>query len=99
MNKALTLLWAIALIGCADPAFQQYTQNRQAAIASMPNGAYKYQAQAVLDQQILEDKRRQQAQAQQAAMGIAAGLAAGADAYNASRPVYVYPVYRPYWYY
>ena len=93
------MIAATCLIGCADPAFQQYIQNRQAAVNGMPNGANKYIAQERLDQQILADKQRQQQQAAQAAMGIAAGLAAGAAAYNASRPVYVYPVYRPWWAY
>lgn len=90
------------LAGCADPAFQQYIQQRQAQIAVMPEGQAKYYAQERLDQQILADRQRQNQQAQNAALAIAAGMAAGAEAYNASRPVYVpvvYPVYNPYFRY
>ena len=96
------------LIGCADPAFQQYIQNRQVAINAMPNGAAKYIAQERLDQQILADKQRQNQQAATAAVAIAGGIAAGAAAYSASQPHYypvvypvyrpvVYPIYRPWW--
>jgi len=104
--RIITLTIAVAcLIGCADPAFQQYIQNRQVAINAMPNGAAKYIAQERLDQQILADKQRQNQQAANAAVAIAGGIAAGAAAYNASRPQYivqpvvypVYPVYRPWW--
>jgi hypothetical protein len=108
MKKMLTLIAVTCIIGCADPAFQQYIQNRQATIAAMPNGAEKYIAQERLDQQILADKQRQNQQAANAAAAIAGGIAAGAAAYNASQPHYypvvypvyppvVYPVYRP-WY-
>jgi hypothetical protein len=77
------------MVGCADPAFQQYIQNRQAAIANMPNGAAKFNAQATLDEQILVDKQRQQQQAANAAAAICWGIANGAAAYNASRPATV----------
>lgn len=101
MKLILTIAVA-CLIGCADPAFQQYITNRQAAIAAMPEGRERYYAQAQLDQQILADKQRQRQQAATAAIAIAGGVAAGAAAYNASRPQYivqpvVYPVYRPWW--
>src|SRR4029077_14089527 len=79
------LIIAVAcLIGCADPAFQQYIQNRQAAINAMPHGDAKYIAHDRLDQQILADKQRQNQQAANAAaaipLGAAAGLAAGSAA-------------------
>jgi hypothetical protein len=106
--RMITLMIAVAcLIGCADSAFQQYTQNRQAAINAMPNGDAKYIAQERLDQQVLADKQRQNQQAANAGAAIAGGIAAGAAAYNASRPQYivqrvvypVYPIYRPWWAY
>src|SRR4029077_4607289 len=76
--RIITLIIAVAcLIGCADPAFQQYIQNRQAAINAIPNGAAKYIAQERLDQQILADKQRQNQQAANAAAAIALGAAAG----------------------
>jgi hypothetical protein len=93
MKKLLLVITAISLIGCADPAFQRYVQSRQAGIAAMPNGTAKYQAQAILDEQIYAEKRRQEAQAQAAVMAGVAGLAAGAAAAaeaNAYRPYY-YP--------
>ena|SRR5205809_5030391 len=90
MKKMLLIVTAISLIGCADPAFNQYIQARQAAIASMPNGAAKWQAQQALDAQIYAEKRKQEAQAAQATAAIGAGMVVGAAAYNASRPIY-YP--------
>jgi hypothetical protein len=93
------VLAAALLCSCADPAFQQYIQNREAAISAMPNGYAKAEAQERLDQQILADKQRQNQQAANAAIAIAGGIAAGAAAYNATRPVYIYPVYRPWWAY
>ena len=66
------------LIGCADAAFQQYIQNRQAAIAAMPDGRAKYVAQERLDQEILAEKRRQNQQAANAATAFALGAAAAA---------------------
>jgi hypothetical protein len=89
MKKLLLGITMLSLFGCADPAFQRYVQSRQASIAAMPNGAAKYQAQAILDEQIYAEKRRQEAQAQAAVMAGAAGLAAAAEA-NAYRPYY-YP--------
>jgi len=83
--RIITLIIAVAcLIGCADPAFQQYIQNRQAAINAMPNGAAKYIAQERLDQQILADKQRQNQQAANAAAAIALGAAAGLAAGSAA---------------
>ena len=77
MKKLITLILAVTLlIGCADPAFQQYVANRQAAITAMPNGPAKFYEQERLDMQ-----RRQQ-QAQAAVMAAAAGMAAGAAAAN-----------------
>jgi len=73
----ITLMIAVAcLIGCADPAFDQYIRNRQAAIAAMPNGRAKYMAQEQLDQQILAEKQRQHQQALNAAQGMMIGAAA-----------------------
>ncbi len=66
------------LIGCADTAFQQYIQNRQVAIAAMPNGRAKYAAQEQLDQQILAEKQRQHQHAVNAATNFALGMAAAA---------------------
>jgi hypothetical protein len=89
--KKLILMVAMALsVGCADPAFQQYIANRQAAIAVMPNGPQKFYEQARLDEQMLADKQRQQQQAANAAAAICFGIAAGANAYNATRPQNVY---------
>lgn len=99
LRVMLLTLAVSTVVGCADPAFQQYIVDRQAAINGMPNGANKYVAQERLDQQILADKQRQNQQAANAGAAIAAGVAAGANAYNASRPVYVpvvYPYYHPY---
>ena len=64
------------LIGCADAAFQQYIENRQAAIAAMPDGRAKYAAQELLDQQILAEKQRQHQEARNAAEGMMIGAAA-----------------------
>jgi hypothetical protein len=93
MTKLILLLAAISMVGCADPAFQQYLQNRQAAIATMPNGPAKFYEQARLDEQVLADRQRKQQEAANAAAAICFGLAAGANAYsnayNASRPVNV----------
>jgi hypothetical protein len=92
--KTITLIIAMAcLIGCADPAFQQYVQSRQAAIAAMPNSPAKFYEQARLDEQILADKREQQQRAAAAAAIFAAGMAnAGAIyAQRAQTPI-VYPI-------
>jgi hypothetical protein len=89
MKKLITLALGLCMIGCADPAFEQYVNNRQAAIAAMPNGPQKFYEQARLDELIWADKQRQQQQAANAALAIAAGVAAGANAYNASRPINV----------
>jgi hypothetical protein len=94
MQKLIITIASVALLGCADPAFNQYIQTRQAAIASMPNEAAKWQAQQTLDAQIYAEKRRQEAQAAQATAAIGAGMMAGAAAYNASRPYY-YPYPQP----
>jgi hypothetical protein len=104
MTKIIAAILGTALLAsCADPAFDNYVASRQAAIAGMPNGPARYQAQMILDQQIYADKRRQEAQAQNAAMAIAGGLAAGAAAANAynynnyynpyyyRRPIVIYP--------
>jgi hypothetical protein len=99
MKKLIAvLLAAIGLVGCADPAFQQYIASRQAAIANMPNGQQKFYEQARLDEQILADKQRQQAQAAQAAAAIGAGMANAGAIYAAraqtpiiyTPPVHVY---------
>jgi predicted lipid-binding transport protein (Tim44 family) len=83
--RMITLMIAVArLIGCADPAFQQYIQNRQAAIAAMPNGRAKYAAQERLDQEIFAEKRRQNQQAANAATAFALGAAAAAANAGAS---------------
>ncbi len=96
MKTTILTLIAMTLVGCADPAFQTYITNRQAAIASMPNGQQKYYAQMQLDQQILADKQRQNQQAANAGAAIAAGMVAGAAAYSASQPRYIYqPVVYP----
>ena len=71
------------LIGCADSAFQQYIQSRQAAIAAMPNGPAKFYEQARLDEQILADKRQQQQQAAAAGAIFAAGMANAGAIYAA----------------
>jgi hypothetical protein len=101
MKNMMVLAVTALLIGCADPAFQQYIASRQAAIAAMPDGPTKAIAQERLDQQILADKQRQNQQAANAALAIAAGAAAGAQAYSAAQQrtyiVYPYPYYRPYW--
>ena len=69
MRKLILLLAAISMVGCADPAFQQYIADRQAAIAHMPNGQQKFYEQARLDEQVLAEKQRQRAQADQAGHG------------------------------
>jgi hypothetical protein len=79
-RKIMAVLAAVLLTSCADPAFERYVESRQAAIAGMPNGRTKYEAQLMLDQQVYAEKQRQQAQAQRAAMAVAAGLAYGAAA-------------------
>jgi hypothetical protein len=87
------VLVTVAMVGCADPAFQQYIQSRQAAIAAMPNSPAKFYEQARLDEQILADKREQQQRAAAAAAIFAAGMAnAGAIyAQRAQTPI-VYPI-------
>jgi hypothetical protein len=60
INTAITMVLGICMISCVDPAFQQYIQERQAAIATMPDGAQKFYEQARLDEQILADKRQQE---------------------------------------
>jgi hypothetical protein len=71
---AAVVMTALTLVSCADPAFQQYIANRQAAIAAMPNGEQKFYEQARLDEQILAEKQRQRAEAAQAAMIIGQGM-------------------------
>jgi hypothetical protein len=91
------------MVGCADPAFQQYVANRQAAINTM-HGAARENAQAQLDMAIMADKQRQQQQAAAAAVGIAGAAlgVAGGIAAARSRPYYypvpVYHPWYPYWY-
>jgi hypothetical protein len=89
MRQLLLSVLALALVSCADPAFQKYIACRQAAIAALPNGQEKFYEQARLDEQIMLDKRRQQQQAAMAASAALLGIAAGVNAYNASRPVNV----------
>jgi hypothetical protein len=77
----LTALMALlGLTSCADPAFQNYIANRQAAITAMPNGPDKYYAQERLDQQVLAEKHRQYQEAQNAMAAGLAGAAAGLEA-------------------
>jgi hypothetical protein len=71
---AIMLAFTVSLIGCADPAFQQYIEQRQAAVTAMPSGPAKFYEQARLDEQVLAEKRRQQAEAAQAAAAIGAGM-------------------------
>jgi len=68
---------ALTLVSCSDPAFQQYVNNRQAAINGMPNGYAKYQAQQQLDATIYADAQRQQTQAASAAVVGLSAIAAG----------------------
>jgi hypothetical protein len=89
LRKIIVLVAMIGLLGCADPAFQSYVNERRATIAAMPNGPAKYYAEEQLAQQILADKRRQQQQAEGVVMAGLAGLAAGAAA-----PYYPYYDYR-----
>jgi len=85
MEKLIAvLLAAIGLVGCADPAFQQYITSRQTAIANMPDGNAKYFAQMQLDQQILAEKQLEQQRAAQAAMIIGQGLANAGAIYAAT---------------
>jgi hypothetical protein len=87
LTKAIFALLTVAtLASCADPAFQQYIAQRQAAIAQMPNGPAKSDAQERLDYQIMQEKQLERQRAANAALAISAGMAAGAAAYNASRP-------------
>jgi len=94
MKRMIMVMTAVAcLIGCADPAFQQYTANRQASINGMRNGQEKFYAQQMLDQQVLADKQRQNQQAAAVAL-TALGVAAGvANAYPYGG--YYRPYYRP----
>jgi hypothetical protein len=75
---ALTVAISIWITGCADPAFQNYIASRQTAISTMPNGYAKYEAQQMLDLQILTEKRRQQEQ-------LTAGVVAAAASWNAGQ--------------
>jgi hypothetical protein len=85
MSKLVAvILTAFTLVSCADPAFERYVNSRQAAIANMPNSPQKFYEQARLDEQILADKQRQQAQAQQAAMAFATGMANAGAIYAAT---------------
>jgi hypothetical protein len=92
LKKTIILTLACAsLTSCADPAFQNYIQSRERAIAAMPNGPSKYHAEEQLALMVYQEKRRQEAQAQEAAMGIAAGMAAGAAAAQEANRHYYYP--------
>jgi len=91
-KKILIISLVCALLaGCADPAFQGYIEERKAAIASMPEGPSKYHAEEQLAFMVYQEKRRQEAQAQEAAMGIAAGMAAGVAAAQEVNRHYYYP--------
>jgi hypothetical protein len=83
------MLLAISLVGCADPAFQQYVQQRQVAIARMPNGPQKFYEQARLDEQILVEKQLEQQRAATAALIIAQGMQNAGERY--SRAAYTDP--------
>lgn len=78
--KLILSLVALLMVGCADPAFQQYIAQRQAAVNAMPPGGMKEYAQERLDQQVLEEKRLEQQRAQAALAAGLAGAAAGAQA-------------------
>jgi hypothetical protein len=86
--KTAMIFVTMCLIGCADPAFQQYVASRQAAVATMPNGEARYFAQMQLDQQILAEKQLQQQQAANVMMAIGAGITAASA--NHRNNVYIY---------
>jgi len=90
MKKLIAvLLAAIGLVGCADSAFQQYVQQRQLAIARMPEGEAKFYAQMQLDQQMLAEKQLQQQRAAYAGLIIAQGMQNAGETY--SRAAYTDP--------
>jgi hypothetical protein len=74
-RAAIIILTLATFTSCADPAFQQYLTNRQAAISSMPNGPQKAYEQARLDEQILADKQAEQQRWAAAGAYMAAGMA------------------------
>ena len=76
---------ALTLVSCSDPAFQQYVNNRQAAINGMRNGTARENAQYQLDMAIYADKQRQQQQAAAVAVGVASAALGVAEGIHAAR--------------
>jgi hypothetical protein len=83
----LVVLLCAVLVGCADPAFSRYIEERRAAIAAMPPGKAKWRAEQQLAAQISDEKQRQRAQADAAVMTGAAALSAGLAAHEQGAPV------------
>jgi hypothetical protein len=84
MKKLITIMLGLAIIGCADPAFQKYVAQRQAAIAHMPNGAAKAYEQSRLDEAVLVNALMEQQRASNAAAIFAQGMQNAGATYSAA---------------